>query len=618
MKHFNRISLSVFLAVSLSLGASIAAAAPPPQLEAQVSSDQIGYDEVVRLQVTLSRDASQTYQGYTRPDPKDFDILSQQESEQTQWTVMNGVQSTRTIEQHVYMLRPKHKGPSTIPPASVRINGRELKTREFVIKVGPPSKKPGGPDPLVDQNAQSPFGLLPEPEGMRGDEDVFVEAKVDKPQTYVGDQVIVTWKLFTRADILRYRTITEPKHDEFWSEDLYVPPGKLNWERQVVKGQEYQAALLLKRALFPLRAGRLAISPMEAEATTLQTAFYAGGSAVRMSKPLVLEVLPLPAAGRPDGFETPNVGHFEVIAAADNTRPKAGEAITYRYIVKGQGNLRNLKVPRLDHLEGFKVYEPTVLDAIQKTERGIEGTKVFSYLLLPKKGGELTIPPIELHFFDPALKKYMTASTPGQNITVSGDPQKIGMAATETRENVLAPKIAPLRISHHVETHFGDRLLRGKALPIALGVPPGVLFLVMAVSAVRARLRRETAGSKRRRARAAARKRMRAAEMHIRAQRPSAFFAECARSLYEHLEYRLGMKAESYTNEELRRLLASRGFDEELATAIASELENCDFARFAASASGPGEMRSALRRVRQLLAAIERAPLRDGRVEAAA
>jgi hypothetical protein len=37
------------------------------------------------------------------------------------------------------------------------------------------------------------------------------------------------------------------------------------------------------------------------------------------------------------------------------------------------------------------------------------------------------------------------------------------------------------------------------------------------------------------------------------------------------------------------------------------ELENCDFARFAPSASGPGEMRAALRRVRNLLGWIERA-----------
>jgi hypothetical protein len=39
---------------------------------------------------------------------------------------------------------------------------------------------------------------------------------------------------------------------------------------------------------------------------------------------------------------------------------------------------------------------------------------------------------------------------------------------------------------------------------------------------------------------------------------------------------------------------------------VVKELENCDFARFAPSASGPGEMRAAMRRVRTLLGMIEK------------
>jgi hypothetical protein len=76
--------------------------------------------------------------------------------------------------------------------------------------------------------------------------------------------------------------------------------------------------------------------------------------------------------------------------------------------------------------------------------------------------------------------------------------------------------------------------------------------------------------------------------------------------LYEHLEYRLGSKVEAFTLGELRQHLTSRGFDKPTADAVVQELENCDFARFAPSASGPGEMRAALRRVRTLLAQIEK------------
>src|SRR6185369_8813123 len=126
------------------------------------------------------------------------------------------------------------------------------------------------------------------------------------------------------------------------------------------------------------------------------------------------------------------------------------------------------------------------------------------------------------------------------------------------------------------------RILRGPALLVCLAAPPSLLLLFVAGGAVRARLRRETAGTRRRRARAAARRHLRAGELHIKGAQPSAFFAECARAIYEHLEYRLGMRFESYTIEELHRILVERGVEGELATSITAELQSCDFARFAA------------------------------------
>ena len=62
------------------------------------------------------------------------------------------------------------------------------------------------------------------------------------PAVHVGEQLIVTWLLYTRGDVWHYQTKTEPKHDDFWSEDLYAPPGRLAWQLQVVRGREYHAA----------------------------------------------------------------------------------------------------------------------------------------------------------------------------------------------------------------------------------------------------------------------------------------------------------------------------------------------------------------------------------------
>ena len=477
------------------------AAGAPPQFEAAISSDQIALDETLQLTVTLSRDATQAYQGYMRPEPKDFDVLSAAQSESTQWTIAQGQQHTRTIEQHVYMLRPKHKGACTVPSATARIEGRELRTREFVVKVAAPV--PGKKPAPAQQGSviQTPFGTIvgggfgnlgmpgfPEPDGMRGDEDVFVEAKADRAQAVVGEQVIVTWTLYSRGDVLQYRVTRDPHHDDFWTEELQPPPSRLSWEVKTVRGQEYRAAPILKRALFALKAGRLAVTPMEMEVTTSQTMFYASASTTRASKPLAIEVQAPPQAGRPDGFESANVGHFEVMGSSDKTQLKAGEALTYRLLVKGTGNLRNLKVPRFDQLDGFKVYEPTVVDAVQKTDKGVEGMKVLSYLMLPRRGGELRIPAVTLNYYDPQAKKYAQATLGEIKITVEGDPAKIGVAPTEAKENLLKQRIRLLRIKPSVESHLGERLLKGPAMPLALALPPAVLLSITLFAFVSSRV----------------------------------------------------------------------------------------------------------------------------------
>jgi hypothetical protein len=374
----------------------------------------------------------------------------------------------------------------------------------------------------------------------------------------------------------------------------------------MIKGQEYAVALILKKALFPLRAGKLTITPLEAEATTLQSAFYAGASAVRRSPPITVEVLPLPAQGRPPGFDAHNVGQLQLEASVDRARVKAGEAVTLKVLVRGTGNLRSVKPPRVD-VDGFKVYEPTTRENIERGDV-IRGDKTFTYLLMPLRGGALTIPALELPYFDPKQAKYDVARAAPIALTVEGDPTKVGaQSGAEPHENVLGAQLRPIRNRTHAGSRISERVWRGRLRWLLLLTPPTAWVLVLVVDGLRRRLTRETARSKRRRARRTARKRLRAAEYHIKAGRPSAFFTECARVIYEHLEYRLGQKVEALTLAELRTHLESRGFEKETVEAIVKELESCDFSRFAPSASGPGEMRAALRRTRTLLGWIEKA-----------
>jgi hypothetical protein len=592
-------------AAVLAALAAAPARADGPRFEATVTSESITLDQNVELTIALERAGAQSFEGYRPPATPDFDVLHTATSEQTQWQTVSGQQVVRLLESHVYVLRPKKKGALTIGPATARLAGIELHTKTITIQVAP-----------VPKNARStvaPPGL-PEatspPELLRGDEDLYVDAQLDKPKVYVGQQVTATWRMYTQAEILKYRSTAEPKHEDFWSEDLFVPTGHLGWDRQMVKGREYAVALLLKKALFPLKAGRLAITPLDAEATTLQTAFYAGGSGVRRSPALSVEVLKLPSAGRPLDFSPQNVGHYELASEVDRAKVKAGEAVTWKLTLRGTGNVRNVRLAKPEHLDDYKVYEPTVKENIDKGDV-VRGEKIYSYLLMPQKGGALKLPEVTFSYFDPEAAKYEIARTAAIPITVEGDPTKMDKAApVQTRENVLSAQVRPIRNRGAVRSRVGVRLFAdARVAAVLLATPPGIWLSVLLVDSLRRRLAKETARTRRRRARRGARRRMRIAEYHIKAQRPPAFFGECARVIYEHLEYRLGAKVEALTLSELRAHLEAHGFSKEIAEGVVKELENCDFARFAPSASGPGEMRAALRRVRTLLEWIEQAKI---------
>ena len=588
------------------------------RFDATVSSENITLDQTVVLTVSLQRDGAQAFESYRAPSAPDFELLHTGSSEQVQMGSFNGRQTVRMLESHEYLFRPRKKGALTIQPAAVRIAGVDLKTKPIVVHVGAPLKNAMSSVGKGGTGAQPQLGTAPPPppESLRGDEDLFVDASVDKQRVYVGQQVTASWHLYTQSEILKYRPLSEPKYEDFWSEDLFVPTTHLAWDRSIVKGHEYAVALLLKKALFPLKAGKLAITALEAEATTLQTAFMPGASDTRKSRAITVEVMALPADGRPSGFEASNVGRFELSSSIDRTALKAGEAVTWKVTVRGVGNIRNVRLPKIDRVEGFRVYEPTTKESIEPGDE-VHGQKVYTYLLQPQKGGKLEVPAVQLAYFDPMAARYAVARSQPLQLTVEGDPTQVESASpASTTENVLGQQVRPIRNRASVRSALGDRLFRGRVAIIMLAVPPGMWILVLIVDALRRRLARETQGSKRRRARRSARRRLRVAEYHIRAQRPSAFFGECARVLYEHLEYRLGAKVEAMTLGELREHLVARGFSRETAESTVKELENCDFARFAPSASGPGEMRAALRRVRTLLPMIEKQKPSDREVAA--
>lgn len=576
------------LAFCVALLAPCLARAQVATVRLEVDRHLIALGEALQVIVRISIDGRSGYSQFAPPTLKGFRVssggMSSQNIEVVNWRI-------RRRETHSYTAIPVALGQQTVGPAAIRVAGRWVKSNVIKVTVKKGSSAavtPAPTSPTTDPGLSAGDKVLPR---------VFIAGKATPQKVYVGQQIVALWTLYTQSDVLGFRTLTQPTTDGFWSDDLRSPR-RLEFRRKVLQGRVFYAALLARKALFPQRPGKLSIGTMSAMVRTLETFT---SSAKRQSDVLEIEVLPLPEQGKPKGFAEQNVGSYDLVATLDRTRIKAGDAVTLRIVVRGVGNLRQLVVPKLGEIEGLKIYEPKAKERIDNEDR-IEGEKVIEYLLLPTRSGKISIPPIALPYFDPRAKRYRKARSAKLTLVVTGKHPGDAKAGTggDAKQNVLGRDIRPPRPARKL-THRSPRRAVGVPQLVLVALPLGVLLLIVGAGRLRAQLSRQTERSLGRAAARRVRAHLKAARDKQRAGEAVACFAELEAALREQLAHQLGERTEGLPRDELRRYLQDRGFSAALIDRIGEELDNCDFARFAPSASAGRELEAALERTRQLL-----------------
>ncbi|HXI56920.1 MAG TPA: BatD family protein [Polyangia bacterium] len=642
------------------LVAPAVARAQAPSFVAEVDRNQVAAGDTFTYEVTLNA-ANQSIDGYQAPNFGSLRVVSAPRgpNRSTQMQIGGGgtfVQNGYTW--HYVLSAGSQKGPVSIGPARVRVDGREMKSNTVNLRV----VDAGAAVPRQPTRSRSPFagipgfgGLLdpqPEPEPEPEPDPAsrppsmssapaanFIRAVPDKTRAFLGEQVTVSWFLYITQRQDKYEPITEPHTDGFWVEDITPASarGQLSLTSETVGGRNYQVALLMKKALFPLQPGKLTITPLESEVA--QVDFF--GSKLRRQRlkaePVTIEVLPLPKAGQPADFDAAqsNVGKFAMAAHVDRNTVSVGEAVTLTVEIKGQGNVRNVRAPALPALDGWKSYPPKstlTIDSPGSPGDAVAGTKSLEYLLLPERAGTTMLTSLSLPYFDPEAKAYAVAKTEPVRLEVTGDGATAvhandgnaasrpagaaagASAAGAASENVIAAEIRPIRAQSALKRDIGTTFYRSSGFTGLLVVPPLGLLVTVVVGRLRERFGGDTRRRRRRRARQQMRKRLSAAQQHLDAGRTGDFYIEIDRVLRDLLAARLGLPVAGLRMEELSALLRERGMPDGVVTRVLAELEDCDLARFAPGSGGVGRerMTASLERAAELIDAIEKAPLREG------
>jgi hypothetical protein len=131
------------------------------------------------------------------------------------------------------------------------------------------------------------------------------------------------------------------------------------------------------------------------------------------TKPLTVNVLPLPKDGRPHDFYGA-VGKFKIEASINKTQIETNEPIALVFTVTGEGNMKSVTKLDIAMDQGIRKYDTVV-------SQDSPDRKVFTTLISALTPGEKIIPAVRLSFFNPNTRKYETVLTQPIVLNAVGD-----------------------------------------------------------------------------------------------------------------------------------------------------------------------------------------------------
>ncbi|MCE9601224.1 MAG: hypothetical protein K8S21_03300 [Gemmatimonadetes bacterium] len=247
---------------------------------------------------------------------------------------------------------------------------------------------------------------------------VGFRASLTPDTVYVGQQATYQLSVSLPAEV-RQRLRRNP---------VFIPPearAMLAYELPMSKGdptREGSEVHVFRRALFPLTPGRYEIAPsLLTYALPQSPSFFSREEerTLRSQSVLLIAVDP-PATGRPSSW-LGAVGNWRTTARTDVREGRVGDPFVFTLRVEGLGNATLLPRPPLaiGWADVVAEDERVVLDT---TPVALGGSKEFSWLVTPRRAGDLEVPALDYSYFDPVARRYAVARTAAVGVRVrAGD-----------------------------------------------------------------------------------------------------------------------------------------------------------------------------------------------------
>ncbi|GAA4268960.1 BatD family protein [Hyunsoonleella aestuarii] len=553
--------------IFLLLASSIVAA--QVKFESKVSKKQLGVNERLRIDFEMNQDGD----NFNPPSFNGFNVVGgPSQSVKNSW--INGVRTYSKT--YTYFLAPKTRGNFTISQASITIDGEVYKTTPVKIVVTAPVDKPKDPN---DPNYIA-------------SENIHLVAEVSNRSPYLNEAITVVYKLYVSPNtgVDNWREIDTPRYNDFWSQNIDMKGQKV--QNGTYKGEDYRYLILRKTVLYPQKTGKLNIEPLtldiSVQVPTNRRDIFGSRLMSRVHKTVSagnvsINVKALPEAGKPVDFNGA-VGDFKFKVSTSKTELDATESLQAKVEVRGKGNLKLFKLPKLSLPSSLEVYEPEHNESVRTNLDGMQGSISDAYTVVPQYKGKYPIPSISFSYFDLKTESYKRLSSDEIVIDVLDGPlnssDSNNALSSNTKQRVVLnndqfafiktkTSFTAIKSSNFFKTNVFWTLLLSPFLAIPLAI---------FIRRKKADRDADVYGNRIRKADRLARKYLKSAKKAL--GKKEAFYIALEKALHNYLKAKLHIETSDLSKDKIQSLLGEKGVQADVIESFNGILESCELARY--------------------------------------
>ena len=522
-----------------------------------------------------------------------YKLMGPQTSFSSSTQIINGKMSAQTSYSYVYYLQAVKEGKFVIAPAVFILKNKTYSSDSMHIEVaGATAQKQnvtsGGTNSSNDTEVESSGRTL------------FVNLSVNRREVFLGEPVVATVKIYSRVNIAGINEIKYPAFNSFLKSDIETPP-LTSLRQENVNGTIYGSGVIQQFLLYPQVTGEINIDPVQISVLVQQKTrgeadpffgdFFSSYQTVPKaaeSQSVRIKVKPLPGV-QPVDFSGV-VGKLDLRATLNKESVNVNDAVNFKIIISGNGNLKIASAPILKLSPDIEVYDPKITDDLKNRLNGTTGQKSFEYLLIPRHNGDFTIPPVSYSYFNIAAGRYEKLTTEEFHFSaqkVKGQNSGATVYGGVSKEDVkyLGKDIRFVKSDPGSLKKSDNILVTKQSFYSAYAFSLLAFLLILFLRREHIRRNSDVSLVKNRKAGKVAIKRLHSASVCLKNEEIDQFYDEILKALWGYLSDKLNIPVSDLSRNNAIASLQEQGIEEDMIKNLAEILDACEFARFAPSSS---------------------------------